>query len=61
MHAEHDLHRAGIVLGEEGLQIVLQVGIAQVQRLEDGDGRAVRRWARWRRMKRPTSAAASRA
>ena len=38
MHAEHDLHRAGIILGEKAFQIARQVRLALMQRLEDGDG-----------------------
>ena len=43
MDAEHDLDRAGIILGEEAFQIFRQAGLAQMQGLEDGDGRVDRR------------------
>jgi len=43
MHTENDLDRTVIGLGEKGLEIFGKVGLAPVQRLQDGDGRAVAR------------------
>ena len=37
--AEHDLHRAGVVLIAEALQVLAQAVLGPVQRLQEGDGR----------------------
>jgi hypothetical protein len=39
MHAENDLDLSRVILGEEAFQIVRKPRLAQMQRLQDRDGR----------------------